>query len=241
MSTYVLVHGAWHTGAELADVAAPIKAAGHEVHTPTVAGNQPGGSKDVGLADAIQSIVDYLTENDLTDIILVGHSWGGMIITGAADKAGDRIRRLVYWNAFVPNDGEALTDMVPPHHAHVFEEVAAATPDNTLLLPFPVWRENFINDADAARAQATYDKLNPQPFRTISEKISLSKNPAEMEIGKSYLNFTEDTALPQSLPWHPRLSEKLGLFRLVQGSGSHEVLFTNPKHAAEKIMEAGRD
>jgi pimeloyl-ACP methyl ester carboxylesterase len=78
MATYVLVHGAWHTGAELEPTAAPIRAAGHEVHTPTIAGNKPGDPKTVGLSDAIKSIVDYLTEKNLKDVILVGHSYGGM-------------------------------------------------------------------------------------------------------------------------------------------------------------------
>src|SRR6516165_1587686 len=111
MSTYVLVHGAWHSGRELEPLARSIRAAGHEVFTPTTRGNGPGDSKAVGLADAIQSIADYLTENNLGEIVLVGHSYGGMIITGVADEVSDRIRRLVYWNAFVPNDGESVSDM----------------------------------------------------------------------------------------------------------------------------------
>ena len=64
MATYVLVHGAWHTGAELEPTAAPIRAAGHEVHTPTIAGNRPGDVKTVGLKEAIKSIVDYLNEKN---------------------------------------------------------------------------------------------------------------------------------------------------------------------------------
>ena len=68
MATYVLVHGAWHTGKELEPTAAPIRAAGHQVHTPTIAGNRPGDKKTVGLADAIKSIVDYLVENNLKDV-----------------------------------------------------------------------------------------------------------------------------------------------------------------------------
>ena len=123
MSTYVLVHGAWHTGAEFEPVAATIRKAGHVVHTPTIKGNRPGDRKDSGLAEAIQSIVDYLAEHNLNDIVLVGHSYGGMVITGVADATANRIRRLVYWNAFVPNNGECLNDMVPPHYeigrAHV--------------------------------------------------------------------------------------------------------------------------
>jgi len=66
-------------------------------------------------------------------------------------------------------------------------------------------------------------------------------NPAEMKVAKSYLYCTEDTSIPHSLGWHPRLSEKLGFFRFVSCQGSHEVLFTNPALLAEKIIQAGRD
>ncbi|MBV9290357.1 MAG: alpha/beta fold hydrolase, partial [Hyphomicrobiales bacterium] len=105
MQTYVLVHGAWHTGRELEPVAAMIRSAGHEVFTPTIKGNGPGDARTTGLPEAIESIVDFLLAHDLKNLVLVGHSYGGMIITGVADRVGDRIRRLVYWNAFVPNDG----------------------------------------------------------------------------------------------------------------------------------------
>src|SRR3974390_3414831 len=98
MSTYVLIHGAWHSGQELEPPARSIRAAGHEVYTPTAIGNGPRDSKYVGLADAVQSIAEHLTKNDLSEIGLVGHSYGGMIITGVADKLSERIRRLVYWN-----------------------------------------------------------------------------------------------------------------------------------------------
>ena len=108
MSTYVLVHGAWHTGKELEPVAESIEAAGHKPFTPTIKGNRPQDPRNVGLAEAIQSIVDYLVLNGLTDLVLVGHSYGGMIITGVADRVPGRIRRLVYWNAFVPNNSESV-------------------------------------------------------------------------------------------------------------------------------------
>ncbi|MEQ8347029.1 MAG: alpha/beta hydrolase [Sneathiellaceae bacterium] len=241
MGVYVLVHGAWHTGELFEEVAAPIRAAGHEVHCPTIAGNRPGDSRKTGLPEAIASIADYLVENDLRDVILMGHSYGGMIITGVADREGSRIRRLVYWNAFVPNDGEALNDMVPPHYIALFDQIAAQSEDNSVVLPYPIWREAFINDADAALAQSAYDRLNPHPYATFTDAIALKANPAAMQVAKSYINCTEDTALPHSATWHPRLSEKLGLFRLVQCPGSHELCFSNPKLLAEKIMLAGRD
>ena len=114
MPTYVLVHGAWHTGRELAPVAAVLEAAGHKVFTPTIKGNEVGDAKSVGLTEAIESIADYLIHNALENIVLVGHSYGGMVITGVANRLPDRIRRLVYWNAFVPNSGESVVDMLPP-------------------------------------------------------------------------------------------------------------------------------
>ena len=114
-------HGAWHTGELFEETAAVMRKAGHNVLLPTLAGNIPQGRKDVGLAVAIQSAIDFIEDARIEDFVLVGHSYGGMIITGVADSLGDRIRRLVYWNAFVPNNGECLNDMVPPHYVELFD------------------------------------------------------------------------------------------------------------------------
>ena len=238
---YVLVHGAWHTGQELEAVASEIRNAGHEVHCPTVAGNRPDDDRSaIGLKDAIASIEKYIADNDLKDVRLVGHSYGGMVITGVADKIPQRIRRLVYVNAFVPRNGECLNDMVPAHYVALFDQIAAAN-KGAVTLPFEIWRDAFINDADFALAKSSYEKLNPHPYKTFTDPIVLSKAPHEFAMGKSYVNCQQDIALPHGLPWHPRLSEKLGLFRLVECPGSHEMWFSNPKELASAIMKAGRD
>jgi len=165
-----------------------------------------------------------------------------MVISGAADRlAPGRIRRLVYWNAFVPANGQSLNDMIPPHYVGLFDEIEKQRGDGSVVLPFPIWREAFINDADAALAKSAYDKLNPHPAKTFRDKLALNTELAASPIGKSYLNCLQDTSLPHSYPWHPRLSEKLGLFRLVEMPGSHEACFTNPALLGEKVMEAGRD
>lgn len=241
MSTYVLVHGAWHTGRELEPVAELIKAAGHKAFTPTIRGNRPGDPKTNGLDEAIQSIIDFLAASNLKNVILVGHSYGGMIITGVADRIPKHIRRLVYWNAFVPNDGESVYDMLPEQYVELFAAIAAERGDGCVVLPFQIWREAFINDVDLDTAQRAYDMLNPHPIKTLSDKISLKTNPAEIAVAKSYVNCTEDISLPHHYPWHPRLSQKLGLFRLVQVSGSHELCFSNPARLAQAMMDAGRD
>jgi len=239
--TYVLVHGAWHTGELMEPVARHIRERGHIVHCPTLAGNRAGDDRAAtGLADAARSLVEFLEQRNLTGVRLMGHSYGGMVISQAAVAVPRRIRRLVYVNAFVPLNGECLNDMVPPHYKALFDGIAAAN-GNAVMLPYPIWREAFINDADAALAESSYARLNPHPYRTFTDPVSLRTELAALEIGKSYVNFQQDTAMPHSLPWHPRLSERLGLFRLVEAPGSHETCFSNPALLAEKIIEAGRD
>ena len=239
--TYVLVHGAWHTGAELEPTAEHIRRLGHTVHCPTLAGNRPGDDRSrIGLADAAKSLADFLRERNLRNVRLVGHSYGGMVISQVVETMVDRITRLVYVNAFVPMPGESLNDMVPPVYVGLFDSLAAAN-NGAVMLPFPIWREAFINDADLALATSAFERLTLQPYKTFTDKISLTQPLAALQIGKSYVNCQQDVALPHSMPWHPRLSERLGLFRLVECPGSHEIWFTDPPTIARAIVMAGRD
>ena len=108
-------------------------------------------------------------------------------------------------------------------------------------LPFPVWREAFMNDADLALAEKTYALTTPHPLRTLTDPVPLKSFP-ELQIPRSYLNCTEDIAMPPGdFAWCPRFPARLGLCRLVQMPGGHEACFTNPGLLAEKIVEAGRD
>jgi len=243
MSTYVLIHGSWHTGAEWESVAEALRGYGNEVHTPTVAGHGHGVPKNVTHSDCVQSIVDYLVEEDLSDVILLGHSYGGTIIARVFEEVPDRVHRLIWWNAFVPAPGNSLLDEVPPHYRELFEGLAQSSDDNTVTMPFPIWRENFINDGDLATAEATYALLSSEPFQPFVDKLPLDRFYATIgNIGRSYINATEDIALPPGeWGWHPRMSSRLMGARLVQLPGSHEVMFTNPDLLAAKIVEAGRD
>src|ERR1700726_2832054 len=225
--TFVLIHGAWHTGEDFETIANILRDAGHTVYCPTLRGNRPEDYRSkLGLEDAISSVVEFIEESDLTDIRLVGRSYGGMVISGVADRLEKRPRRLVYINAFAPLMGQSLNDMVTPDYAAAFAAIAEAN-NGAILLPFEIRRENFINDADIALARSTYDRLNPQPYRTFTDKISLQRPLSELSIGKSYINCQQDISLPHSYPWHPRLSERLRLFRLVEMPGSHETIFSN--------------
>jgi pimeloyl-ACP methyl ester carboxylesterase len=238
---YVLVHGAWHTGAELEATAEHLRKLGHTVHCPTLAGNRPQDDRSkVGLGEAAQSLVDYIREHKLDNVRLAGHSYGGMVISVAYQKLAERVKRLIYVNAFVPMPGESLNNLVPPMYVGLFDQIASAN-NNAVMLPFPIWREAFINDADLALATSAFKKLNPHPYKTFTDKAELGAPAHEWPVGKSYVNCVMDVALPHSMPWHPRLSERLGLFRYVECSGSHEVWFTDPAAIAKALVVAGRD
>ena len=239
MTSLVLVHGAWHDSSAFNKSAEYLIAQGASLHTPTVLGNGPKDPKNIGLAEAISSIETYIIKHSLNDVVLCGHSYGGMIITGVADRLEERLKRLIYWNAFVPKNGESLEDMVTPNFVNLLDSLTK--PDGSFMLPFEIWRENFINDASLETALDTYAQLNPHPRKTFSDPIQLKKNPDQLKVGKSYINCLDDTALPQSEGWHPRLSEKLGVFRLIQVRGSHEICFTNPKALSQAILEAAQD
>lgn len=238
---FVLVHGAWHYGELWDPVRKCLEQAGHEVHTPTAGGLGKDDSKFVDLRGAAAPIIDYIKSNDLRDYVLIGHSWGGYLISRVAIEMPERVRRLVYFAAFVPGHGRALIDEIPPHLRAALQASADERKDGSVVLPFFVWRDAFFNDGSAEHAQAIYDVLRPQPYGAFTDKADMTGWEA-VPPAFSYLAPYEDNDISQG-EWgrHPRLSNRLGVFRLVGMPGSHEVLLTNPALTAEKFIEAGRD
>lgn len=116
MTTYVLVHGAWHGAWCWRKLTPLLEAAGHRVITPTLTGLGERAEllgPEVGLSTHVNDVADAIERADLHDVVLLGHSYGGMVITGAADRVPERIGHLVYLDTFVPRDGESMADVVP--------------------------------------------------------------------------------------------------------------------------------
>jgi pimeloyl-ACP methyl ester carboxylesterase len=240
MSTFVLVHGSWHDGSAWNAVIKHLEAKGHQAFAPTIAGHGKGVNKNVNHAQCTQSIVDYIVDKDLTDIVLLGHSFGGTVIAKVAEAISDRIRRLIFFAAPVLNDGESFRDILPPDFQALSDKLARESDDNTLMLSFEIWREAFLNDADLDLAKSSYAQLSPEPYQPLIEKLNLQQF-YSLPIPKSYLYCMEDTSRPQGEWDYLRMSNRLGLFRFVQMPGSHEVMFSNPVGLVEKIIVAGRD
>ena len=241
MGTYVLVHGAWHDGAAWDPIVRHLDSSGHKAYAPTMAGHGQGASRNVNHAACTESIARFIADHALKDIVLLGHSFGGTVVSKVAEIIPERIKRLVFLNGFVLEDGHSLIDEVPPEYAALYDKLSRESADRTIMIPFPVWRDAFVNDADLEMAKWTYAQLSPEPYQPCVDKLDLKKF-YSLDIPKSYINCTEDMALPQGeWGWHPRMSGRLGLYRLVQMPGSHETLYTNPSGLVEKIIEAGRD
>jgi pimeloyl-ACP methyl ester carboxylesterase len=96
MSTFVLIHGAWHSGSAWTGVIKRLQHRGHIAFAPTVAGSGKGVPKQVRHAEHCESFVDFIVDRDLTDVVLVGHSYGGTIVSKVVEAVSDRVRRLVY-------------------------------------------------------------------------------------------------------------------------------------------------
>jgi pimeloyl-ACP methyl ester carboxylesterase len=241
MLTFVLVHGAFHDGSAWEAVISRLQQRGHQAYGPTVAGHGKRVDKQVTHAESTQSVIDFIVERRLTDVVLLGHSYGGTIICKVVEVIPERVRRLVFWGGIVLNDGETMLDAFPPASRELFAALAAKSSDNTVMLPFDTWREVLINDGDLELARRSYEQLSPEPFQQLVEPIDLKKF-YTLATPRSYLIGTEDTSMPPG-EWglHPRMSSRLGSYRLVQMPGSHELIFSNPIGLADKIIEAGRD
>src|SRR3954467_1285417 len=119
---FVIVHGAWAGGWEHKKLAEALEADGHKVYRVTLTGQGDRShlaSPDIGLSVHIQDVVNFIEWEDLHDVVLVGHSYGGMVITGAADRGASRLKHGIYLDAFLPENGEsAYTSGGPDGNAH---------------------------------------------------------------------------------------------------------------------------
>jgi pimeloyl-ACP methyl ester carboxylesterase len=116
MANIVLVHGAWHGGWCYRDTAAILKAKGHNVFSPTLSGNgmyKHNGNESITLETHVRDVCGLIESEELDNVVLLGHSYGGMVITAAADRIPSKIKQLIYLDAFVPEDRQSLMDLLP--------------------------------------------------------------------------------------------------------------------------------
>jgi pimeloyl-ACP methyl ester carboxylesterase len=235
VATYVLVHGGGHGGWCYQRVARLLRAAGHDVHTPTLSGLGERShlmSPDIDLETHITDVVSLLHHEDLRDVILVGHSYGGMVITGVADRSPGRVGRIVYLDAATPRNNQSLVDVAGP----VIEAVRpyGRVVDRVELVLFPdpdIVKLYGVTDPDDVAWMT--ERLTPHPWACFEQKLRLTNEDALWAIPQYHIVCTS------TLPTRDReLIEKARANgRLWDVDTGHDLMITEPQFVANTLME----
>jgi pimeloyl-ACP methyl ester carboxylesterase len=235
--TFVMIHGSWHCGWAWQGVMCHLGEKGHITHAPTLPGHGPQAARQgIRHQDCVSAVITYIHERALEDIVLVGHSFGGTVVQKLAEVMPDRITRLVFLDALIVEDGHCVFDVLPQEYATLFSNLAKASSDNSMLIPWEIWRDSFIQDAPEPLARSLWEQLSPEPNQVNLDPLDL-KRFYSLSIPSSFIYCRDDRALPPG-HFHPRMSSRLANFKLIEMDGGHEVMFTRPAELAERIIEA---
>jgi pimeloyl-ACP methyl ester carboxylesterase len=173
MSVFVLVHGAWHGSWCWKRVRGALQAQGHEVYTPTLTGVGERShllTRHVNLETHIADVVNLIRWEELNNVVLCGHSYGGAVISGAADRIPERIGSLVYLDAFVLENGQSLYDFLPPEQRQMQMDGVKAVGEGWKVPPIPaeVFAVN-AKDAPWVNSQCTM-----QPLATFQQQLTIT-------------------------------------------------------------------
>jgi pimeloyl-ACP methyl ester carboxylesterase len=231
VSTFLLVHGAWHGGWCWNRVAAQLRAAGHDVLTPTLTGISDRAhllSPLVGLDTHIEDVVRVLDVCADDDIVLVGHSYAGQVITGVADRRPDRIRLRVHLDAFVGRHGEAAVDLLPENVAHHWRE-SAEGPGFGWLVPVRSLAVLGVT------AQEDLDWLTPRltahPWKTYTDALDLTGAASRVPGA-----FIENVDWMRVFRAQADRARELGWPVLELATG-HEAMVTAPEELAKALLD----
>jgi pimeloyl-ACP methyl ester carboxylesterase len=186
MATFVVAHGAWSAGWAWKKMRPLMRGAGHDLWTPTYTGlgeRAHLATPETSLDTHIRDVIAAIEMENLNDVILVGHSYGGAVATGVADRARARIAQLVYLDAFAPTDGQAIFDLVPQEVADKARAGAAASPSSYGIPPNPMPADTPPEDVEWATPRRI-----AQPLKAFSTPLRLS---AEPSAPRSYIYCTK--------------------------------------------------
>ncbi|MDH2412553.1 alpha/beta fold hydrolase [Nocardioides sp. CER19] len=229
MATFVLVHGAWHGGWCWDRVAPLLRAAGHEVHAPTLTGLSERAhllSPTVGLDTHVEDVVRLIDVLGLQDVVLVGHSYAGQIVTAVADRRPDAIAKRIYLDAFVGEDGETAVSLQPETVAHHWSESAAGPGFGWLV---PVRKLEVLGVTDPVDVEWLTPRLTPHPWKTYTDPLRLSG--AVDRVPAAFIECVDWMRVFQSQADRARAKG----WPVTDLATGHEAMVTAPKELAEAL------
>jgi pimeloyl-ACP methyl ester carboxylesterase len=238
MGNFVLVHGAWHGGWCYRDTAAALRKAGHRVFTPTHTGlgqRAHLSAQNITLETHIRDIAGCIEAEELDDVILCGHSYGGMVITGVADRLASRIKALVYLDAFVPNHEDSLMSLLPKAlPAEVAAQFvngfrgAALENNSGLMQPIPAEVFNVVAD----KRDWVNRRCVPQALATFEVPLLLTGAGAAV---KKRIFILADGWDPSPFRYFAKLYDGKAGWEVVKFACGHDVMVDMPLQLAETL------
>jgi pimeloyl-ACP methyl ester carboxylesterase len=231
VATFVLVHGAWHGGWCWQRVAPLLRAAGHEVLTPTLTGLGERAhllSPQVGLDTHVEDVVATLANERRDDVVLVGHSYAGQVIAGAASARPEGIALLVHLDAFVPEDGDRAIDLLPPTIAAHYRDSVAERGFGWLIPPRSLEVLGVKDPADVAWLES---RLVPHPWRTYTEPVHVT--PAGSSVPAAFVECTDWLRVFEPFA---RVAGSRG-WPVHELASGHEAMVTHPRELAALLLE----
>jgi pimeloyl-ACP methyl ester carboxylesterase len=236
-TTFVLVHGAWHGGWCWKRVADILRQRGHVVTTPTQTGLGERShllSESITLSVFVDDIANHLKWEELRDVVLVGHSFGGAAITGAADAVPERIAGLIYLDAAVIQDGETWFSLLPQE---LVKQRLQAAQESSGGLSLPVAPAEAFGVFDPADAQYLMRKLTPHPLATFTSELKLD-GPVGNGLPASYISCTDPVYEPTAVC---RRRAKAAGWPIVELAAAHDAMITAPLATADLLERLSID
>jgi pimeloyl-ACP methyl ester carboxylesterase len=233
MATFVIVHGAWSGAHAWRWIRPLLRDAGHEVFTPSLTGlgeRAHLASPQVDLDTHVRDVVGVLEFEDLRDVVLVGHSYGGPVITGAADRVPGRVAQLVYLDAEVPRDGEAEMDLLPPEERTAYEQ-SAKLHGQGWRIPPPV--PDPLPAGLDPNVRWAMSRMVPQPLRTFTQPLRLTS--AEPRPRRTYVLHIEGKE-GQDQPGYVQHAREDPGWRFIELAAGHAAHVTAPRQLADLLI-----
>jgi pimeloyl-ACP methyl ester carboxylesterase len=232
MAIFVLAHGAWSGAHGFRKVRGPLRVAGHEVFTPSLTGIGERvhlTSPQVCLTTHITDVVNTVLYEDLRGIVLLGFSYGGFVVTGALEHIGDRIRHLVYLDAFVPDDGDSVSSIAGGRAGRGVIELGG----EWMVAPLP---REFDDPAEAAWASA---RRTPQPAGCFTEPVRLVRPLEDYPFTRTYIKATGEPRPEPGGPFWAAADRAMHspAWRYREIATSHMIPNNRPEDLARLLLE----
>ncbi len=234
MSSFVLVHGAWHGSWCWKRVRKALQAQGHDVFTPTLTGLAERShllARNVDLETHVLDVLNLIRWEELSDLVLCGHSYGGCVVTGVADRIPEKIRALVYLDAFVPEDNENLMQLVPKKLLDELLEGMKNVGEGWKVPPIPVEVFN-VNEDDREWVNSQYTM---QPIETLQQRTRLSGGIDKIE-NITFVRATGYELVWLMSPFYEKARAKG--WKTFEMACGHDVMLDQPQELSRLLLNA---